>query len=124
MMSETLVICHVHENYDYYGARGSKNAHLLNTTPGHRGWLGNPYRLQDHDRREAIAKYAKAFLGRVQTPGFADRVEQLRGARVACWCRRSDEHEPRCHLDVVRAYLAGGQEAVARIARRSREVPA
>lgn len=122
-MSETIVICHVHEWHDVYGGRGKKDAHLLNTTPGHRGWLGNPFRLEDHDRAEAIAKYAKAFLGRVQVAEFAERVEQLRGQRVACWCRRSDEHEPRCHLDVVRAYLAGGQEAVANIARRGREVP-
>lgn len=110
----TITVCHVREPYDIYGGRGRQAAHLLNTPVGQRGWLGNPYRLDDHDRDTAVAKYARAFLGRLRTTEFSDAVEDLRGQRVACWCRRSDEAEPRCHLDVVRAFLADGEAAVAR----------
>jgi hypothetical protein len=63
------------------------------------------------ERRRAIAAYLSAFLDRVQADdGFRDAVDDLRGKRVACWCRGvSQDRTPSnwCHLDVVEAYLAG-----------------
>lgn len=109
-----IVVCHAREDHDAYGGRGAGGADIWTTNVGKRGWLGNPFALEDGATREGvIADYARVFLDRLAADaGFREAVEDLRGKRVACWCRRSDEDEPACHLDVVDAYLRDGEEAV------------
>lgn len=116
----TLEVCHVARSvgeWDHYGARGGQRPdvrHMNNTEPTERGWLGNPYELEEEtvaERRRVIAAYLRDFLDRVETdPDFRVAVEGLRGQRVACWCRgASQERHPAnwCHLDVVRHWLEG-----------------
>lgn len=104
-------------NHDEYGGRcrpGDTLRHARNTDPGERGWLGNPYVAPDDhpvSRQTAIAAWASYFLRRVERDAeFREAVEDLRGDRVACWCRGvTQERTPEtwCHLDVVDAYLQG-----------------
>jgi hypothetical protein len=56
--------------------------------------FANPYRVgQDGDRAEVIQKYR---LWIVRQPLLLDRLHELRGRRLACWC----SPEP-CHADVL-----------------------
>lgn len=56
--------------------------------------FANPYRIgQDGDRAEVIAKYREWLLGSEE---LLDRLHELRGRRLACWC----SPEP-CHADVL-----------------------
>jgi hypothetical protein len=66
-------------------------------SPG-RGLAGsafaNPYRIgQDGDRGGVIEKYRQWLVGQ---PVLLDRLSELRGRRLACWC----SPEP-CHADVL-----------------------
>lgn len=104
-------------NFDLNGGRGSSEGtttHLENTNPPTTGWLGNPYdmhRQTPEERRRVIAAYLRTFLDRVaRDDEFAAAVDDLRGQRVACWCRGvSQDRDPSnwCHLDVVAHYLDG-----------------
>jgi hypothetical protein len=56
--------------------------------------FANPYRVDvDGTRAEVIQKYRERLLGQ---PGLLDRLRELRGRRLACWC----SPEP-CHADVL-----------------------
>jgi hypothetical protein len=56
--------------------------------------FANPYRVDvDGTREEVVEKYRRWLLGR---PELLDRLRELRGRRLACWCKP----EP-CHADVL-----------------------
>jgi len=56
--------------------------------------FGNPFRIgQDGTRADVIEKYRRHVLGQ---PALLDRLHELRGRRLACWC----SPEP-CHADVL-----------------------
>lgn len=108
-----ITVCHTRdEDVDVHGARGNGSGHVMNTPTGERGWLGNPFKLENYgdSRREVIARYVPAFYGRLSSDeSFREAVRGLDGKRVGCWCRHSDEDEPLCHLDVVDHFLRGGR---------------
>lgn len=117
---ETLEVAHFarsSETFDVYGGRKSSAGqltHAANTDPTDPGWLGNPFTMDGdtaEERRRVIAAFLRYFLDRVQSDQeFREAVEDLRGQRVACWCRGvSQERTPEtwCHLDVVAAWLSG-----------------
>jgi len=106
------------ETFDVYGGRkrrGDDLAHAENTDPTDPGWLGNPFLMDDDaddvdERRRVIAAFTRYFLDRVDDDEFRSAVTDLRGQRVACWCRGvSQDRTPEtwCHLDVVDAWLSG-----------------
>jgi hypothetical protein len=103
---ETRVV-HRSESYDVYIGRGDGgNAHLKNTAIGETGWLGNPYRLDGHGgihtREQSLEHYCQDVLSRVETdPAFAAALADLKGQRLACYCRQSNESEPDCYGDVL-----------------------
>lgn len=122
---ETIEVSHMRSAHDVYGGRSRSDGelrHMGNTEPGTRGWLGNPYLMDDDaddpvaERRRVIAAFLIRFLDRVEEdPEFAEAVEELRGDRVACWCRGvTQDRDPSnwCHLDVVDAYLADDLDTV------------
>lgn len=111
-----ITVCHKNEDIDVYGGRGTRQATLLGTPVGKDGWLGNPYRLDQHgDRAEVIARYVPDFYARLERePEFRAAVKQLDGKRVGCWCRHSHENSPHCHLDVIDQFLRGGRLYVRR----------
>jgi hypothetical protein len=89
---------------------------MNNTEAGDPGWLGNPHRMDDSrddlaERRRVIAAFIPDFIDRLESdPTFREAVEDLRGERVACWCRGISQERTEsnwCHLDVVAAWLDG-----------------
>lgn len=103
--------------YDEYGGRhgdGDKLSHAANTDPGDPGWLGNPYIMEEEtieERRRVIGAFLRYFVDRIEDDDeFREAVEDLRGQRVACWCRgvtQGRTPDKWCHLDVVDAWLSG-----------------
>lgn len=86
-----------------YGEFGQRN--ILNTEPGRRGWLGNPYKLtldggEITSREEMVELFALDFRERLDSPGFQEHVEALRGKRLGCYCAPE-----LCHGDVILQYL-------------------
>lgn len=91
---------------DVYIGRGRRDdelTHLNNTSIEERGWLGNPYRLEDgYSRDESINQYAEDLQQRIDTdPAFRDALAELQGATLGCWCQHVDEDQPACHGEVL-----------------------
>lgn len=62
----------------------------------------NPYKItKDTTREEAIDKYRKRILEKI-TLGIIshERLEELRGKNLGCWCKDKGENTP-CHGDVL-----------------------
>jgi hypothetical protein len=56
--------------------------------------FANPYRVDvDGTREEVVEKYRQRLLG---DPTLLDRLYELRGRRLACWCSPES-----CHADVL-----------------------
>ena len=88
----------------YAGRADGGESHLLNTEPGDRGWLGNPYGVDEFGREQAIAMYAHAVVNRCeQDVEFRDALGDLQGEGtvLGCWCRRLSDDDPACHCDVL-----------------------
>ncbi|WP_276253606.1 DUF4326 domain-containing protein [Halomontanus rarus] len=88
----------------YAGRAKSGESNLLNTEPGDRGWLGNPYSVERFGREQAIAMYTHAVLHRCeQDVEFRNALGDLQGTGtvLGCWCRRLEDDEPACHCDVL-----------------------
>lgn len=103
-LESTVVGMWMEDSCDVYIGRGdSGDAHIHNTEIGSRGWLGNPYTLEEYDREESIAKFCTDLLDRVdEDPEFArSLVDRVAGQRLGCWCRCRDEDAPVCHGDVI-----------------------
>lgn len=119
---QTIAIVHVSEDYDVYGGRAPHGRCMGETDPSGRGWLGNPYRLANHGRQEAIEKFERAFIDELRNSrAFCNAVVGLPNQRVACHCRYADDDSPPCHLDVVKEALLDGR--VYCIADRVHEIP-
>lgn len=91
------------DDVDVYAGRGSDQEYLLDVEPGDRGWLGNPFRLEDgYSRGETVRQYRNVFEWRLDADReFREAVRDLQGKTLGCWCQRVDEDEPACHAEVV-----------------------
>lgn len=124
------------DDCDVYGGRSTTSSgrvrHVLNTEPGTRGWLGNPFVQEDlaeekhrrqedvtivASREEAVTRFVTTFLDAVDSRPSLRRAlyEDVRGAVVGGWCQHLDEDSPQCHLEVVasvadRLEAAGGRQ--------------
>lgn len=89
VMPKTTVVRVLREPYDVYIGRANLY-HDLPESP----WR-NPYRIgRDGDRAMVIQRYREYLLGR---PDLLARLPELRGKRLACWCRPYFL----CHGDVL-----------------------
>ncbi len=95
--------CHLYVGR--HGDNGSK--HLHSVDPPERGWLGNPFAVDEHGRVESIQRFARDFRNRlhVEAPFRAEVYSRCRGRVLGCWCHRLDEcgdtsRDP-CHADVI-----------------------
>ena len=87
---------------DVYAGRGPNGRHMLNTPVGKRGWLGNPFTLENHSRSESIERFEEALVDKIQRDDeFATAIADLSGKTLGCWCQRLDEDEPACHAEVI-----------------------
>lgn len=91
---------------DVYIGRGrSGESHMLNTSVGERGWLGNPFHVKLLGRDTVIKYYRRIFEWRlVADEEFRQAVENLAGTNLGCFCQQLDENEPRCHGEVIAEY--------------------
>lgn len=90
------------EEIDVYVGRGSDGAVMGETAIGKRGWLGNPFTLDDNGRGEAIERFRIHFEDRLTTDEeFRDAVADLAGKTLGCWCRTLDAEYPECHADII-----------------------
>jgi len=88
---------------DVYAGRGPNGRHMLSTGhPGARGWLGNPFTMENHTREESIEKFEEAFVDKIQRDDeFATAVADLSGKTLGCWCQQLDDDSPACHAEVI-----------------------
>jgi hypothetical protein len=100
----TRVVNLYKENYDVYVGR--RNPSLgIGTTNGKDGYFGNPFPLKpkatEQERKECLEQYRDYFDKRiVEDPEFKQRIEELRGKTLGCFC-----HPKLCHGDVIVEYL-------------------
>jgi hypothetical protein len=86
------------EEYDIYIGRGDGgDAHLINTEVDERGWLGNPYTVEDFGREKSIQEFKKVFRDQLEAnEEFREAVRDLDGKTLGCFCKPKD-----CHGDVI-----------------------
>lgn len=91
------------DSTDVYAGRGPGGRSIEDTPVGERGWLGNPYTLEDADSRAASIEAFKAtFIARLKSDEeFRDAVRDLSGKTLGCWCQQLDDDGPACHAEVV-----------------------
>jgi hypothetical protein len=77
--------------------------HMNNTPIGDRGWLGNPYPLDDgYSREESVALFVEDLLDRVESdPEFREALYELQGEILGCWCQQLDADKPLCHGEAL-----------------------
>ena len=74
-------------SYDTYIGRGSP--------------FGNPFKIgKDGDREEVIRKFKIYFVTRLRDRTFEQKLLELRGRRLGCYCSPLA-----CHGDVIAEYL-------------------
>lgn len=102
----------MNDETDVYAGRGPDARDMTETPVGKRGWLGNPFALDDLDgddtqdgetvRDASIRKFRAAFKDELQTnEEFRNAVRDLAGDVLGCWCQRLDDDEPACHAEVI-----------------------
>ena len=91
-MSETTVV-HVNDpdGYDVYIGRGVPRRGLKPSK-----WA-NPYGVPPHGREQSIRLYREHITRKIQQDYLAYDLSELRGKRLACWCK--PDHA--CHGDVL-----------------------
>jgi len=68
--------------------------------------FGNPYRIgPDGDRKQVIEKYKILFYKKLNNSQFRDKVLELKGKRLGCWCCPME-----CHGNVIVEFLEGKDE--------------
>lgn len=112
MNEDDIVVVNVRDvdEVDVYIGRGKNKSHLENTQPNERGWLGNPFSLEDFNSREiVIKKYANIFLEKyTDDEEFKSAVDELiqrvqeseETIKLGCWCAPKA-----CHGDFLKKFI-------------------
>jgi hypothetical protein len=105
---------------EYIGRAGDGGERtIVNTAIHDRGWLGNPFRLDDGwDRVDSVENFRNVFVWRLRADSdFRTAVRNLHGKRLGCWCQELDDDGPLCHGEVIAEYadkLVSGEFEVVR----------
>lgn len=89
---------------DVYVGRGPNGRAMGETPIGERGWLGNPYTVDEHGREKSIERFRREFEQRIQADrpdGFRGAVADLSGKTLGCWCQSVDDDGPACHAEII-----------------------
>jgi len=87
---------------DVYIGRGPDGRDMTDTEIGERGWLGNPYSVDEYGRITCINRFRETFEQRLETDtSFRRAVADLHGQTLGCWCRAVGDDGPPCHGDVI-----------------------
>jgi hypothetical protein len=91
------------DSTDVYIGRGRGGANINTVGVPTRGWLGNPYALDDGwSREESIEQFREDFEEKIRTDEtFRDAVALLSGDTLGCWCQHVDDDGPACHGEVI-----------------------
>lgn len=85
---------------------GRRMAALSEAIPGGNGYFGNRFRVEQHGRAGAIAKFEEYARARMTCePYYRERVKSLHGKRLFCWCAPLP-----CHAEVLERLAAELQE--------------
>lgn len=100
----TVVNLRETDDFDVYVGR-SESGHMGDVEPKNKGWLGNPFPVNDdRTRQEAVASFIDAFEHKLNNnPTFREHVNDLRGKTLGCYC-----HPKPCHGHVIATYLNTG----------------
>jgi hypothetical protein len=91
-----------HDDYDVYIGRGPGGRSFTQTEIGNRGWLGNPYIVEEHGREEAVRRFEGEFgWALLNDSEFREAVANLSGQTLGCWCQRLEDDGPACHGEVI-----------------------
>lgn len=91
-------LVHVSEDYDIYIGRADGFKHLMNTAPGERGWLGNPFPLEKFSREEAVDLYEKMLRRKLEKHDeFRQKFKELKGKKLGRYCGEDEL----CHGDII-----------------------
>lgn len=95
------------DSTDTYIGRGPGGRDMTDTPVGERGWLGNPFSLEDgYTRDESIDTFRDVFYDKLsRDPEFREAVGDLEGNTLGCWCQHLDEDSPTCHGEVIAEYV-------------------
>ena len=103
-MGETKVVNLYREEFDVYIGRSGK---------GQSGYFGNQIPLTNKkDRDLVLEKYSAYFYERIENdPEFKQRVLDLKGKRLGCFCRPDGgfKGKVRCHGQIIAAFCDGVQ---------------
>jgi len=87
---------------DEYAGRGPGARDMTETPIGERGWLGNPFTVEEYSREESIERFRETFEDRLEEDvEFRDAVRNLHGKTLGCWCQRLEDDSPACHAEVI-----------------------
>lgn len=93
------------DNTNQYIGRGRNQCSMADTEPGSRGWLGNPYTVEEYGRERCLELFEKHFARKLLIDkSFCRAILTMLGNRLGCWCRRFDEDSPACHGDIIVEY--------------------
>ena len=69
---------------------------------GSRGWLGNPYSVEEWGLDDCLEMFREDFEERLREDReFRAAVRELAGSTLGCWCRTVEADSPPCHGDVI-----------------------
>jgi hypothetical protein len=75
---------------------------MLSVPPKGRGWLGNPFPVEEYTREVSIEKFREAFEDKLERDDeFREAVASLSGKTLGCWCQRIDADGPPCHAEII-----------------------
>lgn len=96
------------DDCDVYVGRGFDGEAMGTVAVGQRGWLGNPYVVDEdseagYTREESVALFTTEFLQKLEDDiEFRNAVGDLEGATLGCWCQREHEDDgDLCHGEVI-----------------------
>ena len=72
---------------------------------GNRGWLGNPFAMDDEtSREEVVSQFREYLLGRLvddHDVELAQALADISGETLGCYCQRLEDDSPACHAEVL-----------------------
>jgi hypothetical protein len=95
------------DSTDVYIGRGPGGRDMTDTEVGNRGWLGNPYPVDECESRAASIEAFKAdFIVKLRSnEEFREAVKELEGKTLGCWCQGIDDTIPACHGEVIAEFV-------------------
>lgn len=94
-----------HNDTEVYIGRGYDGNHMNNTEIGERGWLGNPYTVDEHGREGSIEKFREDLEERLEEDeSFKAAVADITGQKLGCWCQDLEEEGPACHGEIIKEH--------------------